>query len=110
MDCKKAQQQIELYLADELDTDELEAFMEHMDSCEDCRDELEIQFLVREGLARLEDGSTFDLGTELRSKVARTKKIITIIERFRLGIYILEVGAGMVLTACFLMLFIISSR
>ena len=26
MDCKKAQQQIELYLADELDTDELEAY------------------------------------------------------------------------------------
>lgn len=106
MDCKEAQQQIKLYIANEIDGDDLAEFMAHMDSCEACRDELEIQFLVKEGLARLEDGSTFDLGYELKSKVARTKRIVGIIERFRMGIYILEVGAGMILTACFLMLFL----
>ncbi len=66
MTCKEVEKMIPLFLEDDLDVDELRNFMEHMDKCEDCKEELTIQFLVLEGMARLEDGNVFDLQNELK--------------------------------------------
>ena len=54
MTCKEVEKWIPLFLRDDLDTDDLREFMEHIDKCEECREELSIQFLVQEGMARLE--------------------------------------------------------
>ena len=43
---------------------DLEAFLEHIDECENCKEELEIQFLVEIGLEHLEDGKNFDVKEE----------------------------------------------
>ena len=66
MTCKEMEKLIPSFLQDELDTEELREFMEHIEKCEDCREELTIQFLVTEGMARLEEGNVFDLQNELR--------------------------------------------
>ena len=49
MTCKETEKMIPLFLKDELETEELREFMEHIESCEDCKEELTIQFLVTEG-------------------------------------------------------------
>lgn len=66
MTCKDAEKMIPLFLEDDLETDDLRKFMEHIDQCEECKEELTIQFLVSEGMARLESGNVFDLQNELR--------------------------------------------
>ena len=67
MDCKDFQRMIPGFLADELDNYSLEAFLNHMDKCKNCKEELTIQFLIETGIQRLEDGSTFNLANELQT-------------------------------------------
>ena len=65
MDCKETQRMIPYFLDDDLDVKELERFMEHIEECDSCREELTIQFLVEVGTKRLEDGTNFNLSEEL---------------------------------------------
>ncbi len=69
MTCKEVEKWIPLFLRDDLDTDDLREFMGHIDECEECREELSIQFLVQEGMARLEAGNVFDLQNELKHRM-----------------------------------------
>lgn len=81
-DCKTIEREIESFFDDDLDTDELDAFLVHIDSCKDCREELTIRLLIRIGLKRLEDGRNFNLGDEFgrlmktaRSRLVRRKRL-----------------------------------
>lgn len=70
MDCKEAEKKIPSFLQDELDGSRLEEFVEHVEHCPECKEELSIQFLVAEGLERLEEGNNFNLQEELHMKLA----------------------------------------
>ena len=65
MDCKEFTGLIQDFLHDALDETKLSEFLTHVDECEDCRDELRIQYLIYEGLERLETGATFDVDKDL---------------------------------------------
>lgn len=69
MNCKEAEKQIPSFLQDDLDGIRLEEFVEHVESCPECEEELTIQFLVTEGLERLEGGNNFNLQEELFMKL-----------------------------------------
>jgi hypothetical protein len=47
-----------------------------MESCDDCKEELTINFLVTDGLQKLEDGDAYDLHKEWNGKVEETKRRI----------------------------------
>ena len=49
-------------------------FLDHIDKCPECREELTIQFLVRTGMQRLEDGNTFNLKEELDNLLKSAEK------------------------------------
>lgn len=74
MDCNQMQRRIPAFLKDELKGWELMRFLEHMDTCEECKEELTIQYLASEGILRLEEGKTFDLDRELKEYMLRTEK------------------------------------
>lgn len=65
MDCKEFEKLIPYFIENKLDYKKTKSFIEHVETCKDCREELTIQFLITEGLARLEDGGAFDLQKEL---------------------------------------------
>ena len=65
MTCKEADKAIPLFLDDDLDNQDLAEFLNHIDTCPECKEELTIQFLVKTGMQRLEDGDTFNLKFEL---------------------------------------------
>lgn len=102
MKCKATEKLIPLFLNDELDTDDLREFVEHIDKCELCREELTIQFLVQEGLARLESGNVFDLQRELKmhmESAEHTLKMRENMKLFLLGLEGLVVVAALTLIA-----------
>ena len=43
MDCKDAEKKIPYFLRDELDGNRLEEFVEHIENCSECREELSIR-------------------------------------------------------------------
>lgn len=61
MNCKEAEKKIPAFLDDELDGSDLAEFVEHIEECPECKEELSIQFLVTEGMEQLERGNNFNL-------------------------------------------------
>lgn len=76
MECKEFEREIPAFIAGELDDKTMLEFLEHIEKCPDCKEELSIQVLVQEGMARLEDGSAFDLQKELERKMQEARKRI----------------------------------
>ena len=97
MDCKEFEKLIPEFIEGKLDYPTLKKFSEHMEQCEDCKEELTIQFLVTEGIQRLEDGSAFDLQKELSARMAEAKRKIRFHNSFlRFGL-VMEILAACVM-------------
>ena len=55
MDCKQVEKMIPQFLDDDLTTEELREFMEHIENCKECYEELEIHFTVHYALQKLDE-------------------------------------------------------
>ena len=75
MECREFEKTIPSYLGKSLDYETMEAFWEHMDRCDSCKEELSIQFLVIEGMKHLENGDSFDLDAEFRNRLEMSRKL-----------------------------------
>lgn len=73
MNCKEEEKKIPAFLQDDLEYRELQQFIEHIEGCPECKEELSIQFLVSEGLERLEAGNSFNLQNALSSRLEDAK-------------------------------------
>lgn len=75
MNCREAQSLIVPFIEDKLDEERLEAFLEHIENCSECYDELEVYFIVFSGTRQLDDDydDISDFKGELR-KYIETKK------------------------------------
>jgi len=93
MECKEFENMIPDFLNDKLNNRQAKEFFEHFESCEICKEELRIQYLIDEGARRLEEGDSFDLNKELDCKIEKTKKILKNRKRANTAIYIMEVVA-----------------
>ena len=74
MKCLEIQHRMAAFIENQLDERDTEEFVAHIEGCESCREELAIQYLITEGMRRLEDGSAFDLNKELEEKLQLTLK------------------------------------
>ncbi len=101
MTCKEIEKMIPLFLKDDLDTDDLRDFLEHINSCEECREELTIQFLVLVGMERLEAGSVFDLQTELKLRMEEAEHALKRRKRMK---YFLFLSDGLVMAALIILI------
>lgn len=106
MTCKEIEKMIPSFLEDDLDTDDLREFMEHVEHCNDCMEELSIQFLVTEGLARLESGSVFDLQNELGERLENAEHTLKMRENMKWLLFMLQGFVAVELIAL-LLLFIV---
>lgn len=80
MTCRECEKQIPDFIGRKMDYLGMKRFLEHVDTCESCREELVIQFLIQEGMARLEDGDVFDLQRELQEHLEEARIRIRIHE------------------------------
>lgn len=88
MTCKEFEKLIPAFLEQKLDFFTLKQFVGHMESCAECHEELVIQFLVTEGMQRLEEGDAFDLQNELEERLMEAQN------RIKFHSLFLYVGAG----------------
>lgn len=80
MTCRECEKQIPDFIGRKMDYLGMKRFLEHVDACESCREELVIQFLIQEGMARLEDGDVFDLQRELQEYLEEARRRIRVHE------------------------------
>lgn len=101
MDCKIVQRLIPPFLAGNLKGKKLLAFAEHIEKCKDCKEELTIQYLSSEGIARLEEGKTFDLERELQEYMNNAIRKQKRRKYFAIGICLTEILAIIVIGLIF---------
>lgn len=102
MTCKEFEKLIPDFLNHKMDFLTLNKFSEHMRTCEDCHEELVIQFLVTEGMQRLEEGDAFDLQKELDRRLEEAE------HRVRFHSLFLNIGRVLkVITILAVILFVI---
>lgn len=82
MDCKEFERLIPEFVNKKMDYAMTKRFVYHMRNCPECKEELNIQFLVGEGLVRLEEGSAFDLQKEMRELLSDANRKVRFHERF----------------------------
>ena len=105
MTCKEVEKIISSFIDRTLDEDRLEELMEHMDTCEICKEEFSIQLLVSEGMERLESGSSFNLSHSVKRRMEmgrnqlRTKEKLNRILLFLEGMIVC--GLGVCIWLCF---------
>jgi len=78
------------FLDDKLDAIELDDFLEHIDECDNCKEELTIQFIVRTGVSRLEKGDAFNLQGELDAKLRIAHEKLLVLKRLVCFSWILQ--------------------
>ena len=84
MTCREAERLVTPYIQDKLSGDELEAFLEHLEHCRNCQEELEIYFMVDVGLKQLDTGSgTFDIMGARQKRIAESYAGVRRMWRFR---------------------------
>lgn len=107
MDCKEVQKNIAAFLNGELQDKDAEHFLNHIESCDECKEELSIQYLVREGTARLEGGGSFDLSKDLDVLIADSYLSIKKSRRAAWIVYSLEFVALAAVIFILVLVFII---
>lgn len=60
MTCKEAENLVMPYIRHKLDIGQVEEFLEHIDTCENCREELEIYYTVEVGIRQLDSDTDTD--------------------------------------------------
>ncbi len=60
VNCKEVQSNILLFFQDELEIEQLELFLEHIEHCEACREELEVYYTLHRAMQILEDNQEYE--------------------------------------------------
>lgn len=88
MDCKEARRCIHLFLKDELDENTEFRFVEHVHSCRECMEELTIEYLLSEGINRLESADDIDVRSELEDRLNRTINRKKVYKQLKAGLFL----------------------
>lgn len=106
LNCKQTEKLIPAFIKDEMDKRTEKRFLAHVDQCPSCLEELSIQFLVTEGMQRLENGDTFDLNRELKLKMMMEKKHLQVLDSLQSGLYATE-AIAMLLAVLILLIVVV---
>lgn len=107
MKCSDTEQYIQMYIDDELTGPKLREFLTHIEECPKCYEEMEINYLIKEALIRLEDGTTFDLRKELQQKIQNSKNCLMMHEYLIAVRQLILLGAMVILTISIIRLMIL---
>ena len=57
MDCKRAMELMTQFINDRLDAEDIQAFLDHIDSCPECREELEVNYSLMTAMKQLDENT-----------------------------------------------------
>ncbi len=57
MDCKRAMELMTQFINERLEAEDVQAFLDHIDSCPECREELEVTYSLMTAMKQLDEGT-----------------------------------------------------
>lgn len=98
MKCREAEKLVVPYIKDELTMDELDEFLEHVEYCDNCMEELEIHYMVDVGLRKLDEEDTvYDIVGDLQRKLESSAVRLHRFFRFQVTKYVVGTLMSMAL-------------
>lgn len=81
--CKEAEKNIPDFLKYNLKMSDQIMFINHIDNCDECTEELAIQFLVSEGMSVLDGSDIYDIQSSFNKRLEHAHRQINIYRRLR---------------------------
>ena len=91
MTCKTFSGMISSFLSGTLEDDSLREFLEHYDKCENCREEVEIQYLVSRAFDHRKEKEVINLSRDLPALVEKERSSMVFRSRLGYTAYTLEI-------------------
>lgn len=78
MDCCTAESMVHRYINHSLSIEEVEAFLEHMESCSVCYEELETYYIVHKAMQQLDEdeGEVLDFQNLLEQDIKKSRSYV----------------------------------
>ena len=106
MDCRTAESMVTRFIDHSLSVNELEEFLDHIETCPSCYDELETYFIVHEAMQQLdEDGTVLDFRKLLEQEIRRSRRSIRQTRGLRFTVGLISMAA--VVALCVFVVFVI---
>ncbi|MCI8830432.1 MAG: zf-HC2 domain-containing protein [Lachnospiraceae bacterium] len=88
MNCQEAERLVTPYIHGELGEDQLEEFLEHIEGCENCQEELEIYFTVDLGIRQLDsDADNYNIKGEMEELLDQSRQHVRRTRMFQAARY-----------------------
>ena len=100
MDCRTAESMVTRFIDHSLSVNELEEFLDHIETCPSCYDELETYFIVHEAMQQLdekEDGTVLDFKKLLEQEIRRSRRSIRQTRGIRFTVGLISMAAAVAL-------------
>ena len=79
MTCKEAEGLVMAYVRHDMDVQKMEEFLEHIDTCQECREELEIYYTVEVGIRQLDldtDTDRYNIKGDMEADIMASRQHI----------------------------------
>jgi anti-sigma factor RsiW len=107
MDCKMAVRLITPYIQDELPDEDTEEFLNHIQHCESCRDELEMNYIIIEGIRLLDSGSdSFDVKGAMDRAIRSSLRKLRLLRLMKIARY----SVNTLIMLCLIVSFLLELR
>lgn len=95
MNCEQASICIKPFIEGKIEDDQLEGFLQHVEGCKECYEELDIMYIVSEGLQGLHSDScaSFNFTGMLAGRIAEGKYYLQCVKRRRAVLFMTELLA-----------------
>lgn len=85
MTCKEAESFVMPYIRNELSDEVLEEFLEHIETCGNCKEELEIYYTVEVGIRQLDtDTGNYNIKGTMESDIVASKQKLYTLRAFNI--------------------------
>lgn len=89
--CKDAERLVIPYIRHELDDAVMEEFLEHIDSCENCKEELEIYYTVEAGIRQLDsDAERYNIKGDMEMDILVSRQRLYDLRMLRISRYAVD--------------------
>lgn len=100
MNCRTAEGMVNRYISHDLPVDEMEEFLDHIQNCSSCYDELETYFIVHKAMEQLDENGKdqiLDFRELLEEDIRKSRRYILKKKFFRtvFGVVICILAAGL---------------
>lgn len=104
MICKEAESLVMPYIKDDLTDEELQEFLEHIETCPNCREELEIYFTVDVGIRQLDsETGNYNIKGALEAALEQSKERLQAIRLLKVTKYAVSTLSVMAFIITFLL-------